>query len=183
MPAPPVSENLARNLRHLRGLRGLSQEAASGAAGIPRPTWGNLESGAANPTLQVLLKAARALDVSLEELLAAPRSACRLYRAAELRVSTKGDAAVRRLLPEPLPGLELERLELPAKGVMIGSPHTPGTREYLTCERGAIRLRAAGEAWTLTPGDVMVFPGDQKHSYENPGTAPCVAYSVVVIAP
>lgn len=181
--ARTAAENLARNLRQLREARGLSQAQAAKLAGVPRPTWGNLETGSANPTLQVLWKVAHALRVSLEEVLAAPRQDCRLYRAGELGHVTKGDAAVRRLLPEPLPGLEIERLELPPGGVMVGSPHTAGTREYLTCERGQVTLAAAGESWTLEPGDVLVFPGNQKHSYRNPGKAIAVAYSVVLLAP
>jgi transcriptional regulator with XRE-family HTH domain len=181
--AATAAANLARNLKQLREARGLSQAQAAKLAGVPRPTWGNLETGAANPTLQVLWKVAHALRVSLEEVLAAPRQDCRLYRAEELGFQTKGDAAVRKLLPEPLPGLEIERLEIPPGGVMVGSPHTAGTREYLTCERGKVVLAAAGDSWTLAPGDVMVFPGNQKHSYRNPGKSIAVAYSAVLLAP
>ena len=65
---------------------------------------------------------------------------------------------------------------------MIGVPHTPGTREYLTCERGTITLVASGERVTLSEGDVVGFRGDQKHSYENPSAATSIAYSVVVLA-
>jgi quercetin dioxygenase-like cupin family protein len=66
---------------------------------------------------------------------------------------------------------------------MSGIAHTPGTREYLTCEHGQIELSAAGATWTLSPGDVMVFRGDQKHGYRNPGHRSTVAYSVVAFAP
>ena len=38
-------------------------------AALPRATWTNLESGAANPTIAVLTKVALALQVSVEELL------------------------------------------------------------------------------------------------------------------
>jgi quercetin dioxygenase-like cupin family protein len=76
----------------------------------------------------------------------------------------------------------MDRLELEPGGVLVGVPHTAGTREYLTCELGRIELAAAGESWTLAPGDVLVFRGDQKHSYKNPGRLRAVAYSVVVLA-
>ena len=66
---------------------------------------------------------------------------------------------------------------------MTGIPHTPGTREYLTCESGQIQLVASGESFVLDPGDVVVFRGDQKHSYHNPVLDPAVAYSVVALAP
>ena len=62
-------------------------------------------------------------------------------------------------------------------------PHTAGTREYLTCETGEIELVASGEAWRVCPGDVVVFRGDQRHSYANPTGRVAVGYSVVVLNP
>jgi XRE family transcriptional regulator, regulator of sulfur utilization len=61
--------------------------------------------------------------------------------------------------------------------------HTPGTREYLTCESGRIELVASGERWELAPGDSLVFRGDQRHSYRNLDLRrPAVAISVVCFA-
>lgn len=90
---------------------------------------------------------------------------------------------MRRLLPHAIPGMEMDRIELPPGGRMQGVPHPPGTREYLTCETGEIVPVAAGESWNLRAGDVIAFRGDQRHSYANPGTRrPAVGYSVVVLA-
>jgi XRE family transcriptional regulator, regulator of sulfur utilization len=44
-------------------------------------------------------------------------------------------------------------------------------------------LGVAGEIFVLSPGDVVVFRGDQKHGYRNPGTTLTVAYSVIAFAP
>ena len=77
--------NLSANVRRLREERGLSQQRMATISGIPRPTWASLESGSANPTLSVLTRAATALQVSIEELIGAPRTAARLFRAGEIR--------------------------------------------------------------------------------------------------
>jgi XRE family transcriptional regulator, regulator of sulfur utilization len=177
-----VAANLAENVRLLRDARGLSQAQLAKAAGIPRPTWTNIESGAANPTLTVLLKVAAALHVRLEELLAAPRGTGHLYKAEELTVHRRGKVIIRKLLPEQLRGLDIERLELPVGASMAGVPHTPGTREYLTCERGSVELSVRGRTFVLDPGDVVVFAGDQRHSYRNAGRGLAVAHSVVTFA-
>ena len=68
---------------------------------------------------------------------------------------------------------------------MAGIPHTPGTREYLTCESAAASSSSAsGERWELGPGDVLVFRGDQRHGYRNlDARQPAVAISVVCFAP
>jgi quercetin dioxygenase-like cupin family protein len=89
---------------------------------------------------------------------------------------------VRKLLPDPLPGVEIDRLHLPPGARLVGVPHTAGTTEYLTCERGRLARTAAGERSVLEPGDVVVFRGDQKHSYENAGATVAVGYSFILIA-
>ena len=176
-------DHLADNIRALRATRALSQQQIARAAGIPRATWTHLESGAANPTLAVLVKVANALQVRLDELLAPPRQPARLLRASELPTRERGDVHIRKLLPEPLPGLDLERMVLPAGARMAGVPHTPGTREYLTCERGTVELAVGGERYRLGEGDVVSFRGDQRHGYHNPGTATAIAYSAIAFAP
>ena len=178
-----TAANLAANAKRLREARGLSQQQVARLAGIPRPTWASLESGGANPTLAVLKRAAAALQVSIEELIGPPRTAARLFAAAEVPVRRRQGAALRPLLPESIPGLDIARMELAPGGHLSGIPHTPGTREYLTCERGRIELVASGERFELGPGDAVVFRGDQRHSYHNlAARRPAVAISVVCFA-
>jgi XRE family transcriptional regulator, regulator of sulfur utilization len=176
-----IGATLGKNVKQLREARGFSQLQIARLAGVPRATWSNLESGAANPTLSVLHRAAAALQVSIEELISSPRAACRVYAKGTLPTRTPGQVLVRKLLPDPIPGMEIDRIEVAPGGRMTGVPHTPGTREYLTCEAGEILLVVGGERFHLDPGDVAVFRGDQRHSYHNPGRRPAVGYSVVVL--
>jgi transcriptional regulator with XRE-family HTH domain len=178
-----ASANLARNLRALRDAQGLTQAVLAERAGIPRATLAHLETGAGNPTLLVTIGIAAALNVSIEELVGPPRETGRLYRKADLPVRRRGTVSVSKLLPDPLPGIEVERLAIPVGATMRGVPHSAGTREYLFCERGLVELVATGQAWAVSPGDVVVFRGDQRHSYRNMGNEPAVAFSVVLLPP
>ena len=178
-----LAGRLAANLRQLREARGLTQEQIARLAGLPRATWSHLESGEANPTLSVVHRAALALQVPIEELTSTPRASGRLYRRDSLPTRKQGDVLLRKLLPDRIPGVLIDRMELPARGRMTGVPHMPGTREYLTCETGEIVLAVGGEQWRLAAGDVMTFRGDQRHSYANPGARAAVGYSVVLLAP
>ena len=173
---------LGQNVRQLREARGLTQQQVARIAKLPRATWSHVESGAGNPTLAVLDKVATALQVPIEELTSAARGVGRLHPREALRARKQGDGEVRQLLPDPIPGMVIDRMSIPAQGRIPGVPHMPGTREYLTCESGEIVLAAGGEQWRLTPGDVVVFKGDQRHSYTNAGSRPAVGYSVVVLA-
>jgi transcriptional regulator with XRE-family HTH domain len=177
-----VPARLAANIGQLRESRGLTQQQMAKLAGVPRATWAHLESGNANPTLSVLHRAAAALQVTMEELIRAPRPAVKHFPASAVPVRMRGPVAIRKLLPDPIPGMEIDRMELPAGARLVGIPHVPATTEYLTCEKGSIVLVASGESWTLAPGDVVVFRGDQRHSYANPGDRTAVGYSVVVLA-
>lgn len=64
-----VTERLARNLRRLRQEKGWSQEEFAFHAEVHRTYVSDLERGARNPTITVVDKIARALDVKLGELL------------------------------------------------------------------------------------------------------------------
>lgn len=163
-----AKKNLGVNVRRLREARGLSQQRLADLSGIPRPTWASLETGTANPTLTVLSKAAGAFNVSIEELIGPPRSEFQFIPAVKVRERRRQGARVRPLVPEAIPGLEISRTELEPGGRMAGIPHKTGTREYLTCERGQVELVAGGEHHRLNAGDMLVFRGDQRHSYVNP---------------
>jgi transcriptional regulator with XRE-family HTH domain len=178
-----LSERLAANIKQLRLARGLTQQQMAKASGLPRATWANVESSAANPTLAVLHRVAIALQVPIEELIALPRADVKHYPRGSLPVRQRGNVTVRSLLPDEIAGMLIERIEIPAESRLIGVPHTPGTREYLTCEAGEIELVASGRTFRLVAGDVAVFRGDQRHSYANAGRRLAVGYSVVMLEP
>ncbi len=176
---------LAANLAELRGKHRLTQAGLAGRAGMPRSTLSHLESGAGNPTLRHLAALSAALGVSLEELVAPPRADCVLVRARDLPRAERGQgsATLVRLLPDALPGLQVERLEFRPGGWLRGTPHVTGAKEYLTCLEGALRLTVAGASYDLGPGDVLAFPGDQPHAYRNPGGRRSAGLSVVALVP
>jgi transcriptional regulator with XRE-family HTH domain len=178
-----LSRNIAANIRQLRQSRNLTQEQLAKVSGVPRPTWSNLESGMANPTVSVLARVAAALQVPLEELVSPPKAQARLYKASAIPTKERGRVIIRKLLPDQLHGLELDRMEMPPGAQMTGIPHRLGTREYLACESGRVQLTVAGDKYELEVGDVVVFRGDQKHSYANRGHDVAVAYSAIVLGP
>lgn len=178
-----LSGRLGRNIRQLRQARGLTQQQMAKLSGLPRATWANLESGDGNPTLAVLHAVAMAFQVSLEEIVAEPRASAKIFKRGSLPERLRGTVRVSSLLPDKVPGMQIERLELPVGARMVGVPHTAGTREYLTCESGELQLVASGEAFDMQEGDVVVFRGDQRHSYVNRGRKPAVGYSVVTLRP
>ena len=147
----------------------MSLEQLAKISGIPRTTLSHIESGEGNPSLTTLSKLALALGVPYEELLSAPKSSCILMRNHELKKHQRAQGKVNKveLLPRPIPGLQFERLELQAYALLIGTPHSKGTREYFTCTKGKIEVMIEGNGYILAEGDVLAFLGDRKHTYKN----------------
>lgn len=179
-----VGQHLARNLASLRHARKLTQDALAAAAGVPRSTIANLESGDANPSLAVLMKVAQALQVPLEELLATPRAKVRQWSAEDVGARQRGRGISERpLVPEPVPDQMCSLMDFAPGGVMGGTPHLPGTREFFTCLQGRVNLFVAGERYELAEGDVLAFPGNLPHSYQNPDAERAArGVSLVVLA-
>jgi transcriptional regulator with XRE-family HTH domain len=180
-----ISKYLSLNMTALRRKRGLTQTALARLARVPRSTLTHLESGAGNPSLMNLARISAALQVSIEELLARPRANCKLIRADELpkQIRSQGAGVIYKLLPDPIPGMEIDRMEINPGGRVGGIPHVGGTKEYFTVIRGEITIHVAGEKIRLNAGDVLAFPGDQAHAYLNTGLVKSVGLSVVALAP
>jgi transcriptional regulator with XRE-family HTH domain len=185
-PLQSLGANLAHNLREIRELRGLTQAQLASLCEVPRSTVANIEAGGSNPTLSVLARLASSLHLSLEEMLARPRARCELFEPGSLpenEYRRSGLVRLRHLLPHPIPGMAIERMELDPGARFAGSPHPTGTQEFLCCEKGRIKLWVAGETFDLERGAVAAFSGDQRHSYLNPGKTLAVGFSVVSLEP
>jgi transcriptional regulator with XRE-family HTH domain len=180
-----TAAHLAANVESLRRDRSLSQQALSDLAGIPRSTITHIESGLGNPSLSNLCLLAAALGVSIEELLSRPREQVTLLRSDAVPVLQRGAGQVQlhKLMPDRVRGIEIDRLEMAPGGSMAGQPHIQGSKEYLMVTRGEVRVSVAGAEHRVKVGDVLAFPGDQRHGYRNATKRPASALSVVLPMP
>ena len=63
-----ATKKIGENIRHIRNQRGLSQMALALETGSAQRYIGEIERGLKSPTIRMLNKIAKALDVSLEEI-------------------------------------------------------------------------------------------------------------------
>jgi DNA-binding XRE family transcriptional regulator len=66
-----IQARFGRTVRGLRAKAGYSQESFADAIHVHRTTMGAIERGEGNPTLDMIVKVARGLEVSLSELFVA----------------------------------------------------------------------------------------------------------------
>ena len=181
----PLSRNLAIRIQDLRKKRNLTQAALATLADVPRSTIANLESGTGNPSLINLAKISGALGTSIEMLLSAPKALSKLILANDIKSinRSQGEVTIVKLLPDPIPGMEIDKSEINPGAKMRGIPHAAGTKEYLHCIQGEFNIVVGGENFRVLKGDVLSFPGENHHSYENVGKVKAIGLSVVVITP
>jgi quercetin dioxygenase-like cupin family protein len=158
------------NLRRIRLRRGLSQ----------------VELGRSTPTINVVWRIARALDLPFSALLAAgdDRTTAVLRRAeAKVLASPDHRFTSRALFPFTGPRrVEFYELRLAPGAVERAEAHAPGTTEHLAVASGAVEITVEGAATSLDAGDAILFHADVRHAYANPTGAEAVLYLVMTYA-
>jgi len=156
------------------------------AAGVSRRMVINVEQGVANPSVGTLLRISDALGVGLPALVELPRpkpvKVTRRDDGAALWSSEAGGRGVLVAGTEPPDVLELWDWTLAPGDQHVSEAHTPGTKELLQVQEGAITVEVADESVILEAGDALAFPGDVAHSYANPGPQPA-RFSLAVFEP
>jgi mannose-6-phosphate isomerase-like protein (cupin superfamily) len=149
---------------------------------------GQIELGQSAPTINVLWKVARALDVSFSALIGGGNkvaSAVLMPRAqAKVLTSYDGTFCSRALFPSSGERRNVEFYELRLSGGRCekAEPHSVGTTENLIVAAGKLELVTAGERFVLNKGDAIFFNADVPHEYHNPGDVESVMYLVMTYA-
>ena len=181
-PAESIHRDLGSRLKHLRAARGWSLEALATASGVSRSMLSQIEREQANPTLAVTLRIARAFGLSLGELLEAPGagSAITVIRADDHAFHYK-DCRIRTLSPLNLEkDVEFYEVRLQPGGALRSSPHFEGTREFLTVQKGRVRIESATDAEELSPGASASYRADVAHAIINAGKGEAVVFLIVI---
>jgi len=60
------------------------------------------------------------------------------------------------------------------------APHFEGTREFLTVQKGRVRVESAGDTEELNPGDSAHYRADVPHAIINSGKGDAAVYLIVI---
>ena len=184
--APDLAPVVGDNLKRLRAKRGLSLEKLAQKSGVSRAMLGQIELGQSAPTINVLWKIARALDVTFSALIQTQTDAsCTVLRVKDAKTLASGDGAFKSRALFPFDGprkAEFYELKLTPQGREEADAHAPGTVENLVVTEGTVMIRVGAEVHELSVGDAIIFEADVAHAYENPHDAPAVMYLVMTYA-
>jgi transcriptional regulator with XRE-family HTH domain len=184
-PAEAINRHLGSRVKQLRAGRGWSLEALANASGVSRSMLSQIEREEANPTLAVTLRIARAFGLSLGELLDMPgaASAVTVIRADDnaYHYRSDKDCRIRTLSPLNLEkDVEFYEIRLQTGGALRSSPHFEGTREFLTVQKGRVRIESAGDTEELAPGDSASYRADVPHAILNSGRGEATVLLIVI---
>jgi transcriptional regulator with XRE-family HTH domain len=184
-PADAVNRHLGTRVKHLRGTRGWSLESLANASGVSRSMLSQIEREQANPTLAVTLRIARAFGLTLGELLEMPgaASAVTVIRSNDHthHYRSDKDCMIRTLSPLNLEkDVEFYEVRLQPGGGLRSAPHFEGTREFLTLQKGRLRIESANDAEELNAGDSASYRADVSHALVNIGKTEAVVFLIVI---
>lgn len=178
-----VGENLVR----LRKRRGLSLERLAALSGVSRAMLCQIEAGESTPTIALLWKVSRGLDVRFADLLGDERTGdVQVLPAGSAKVLRSADGAFesRALFPfDSRRRAEFYELRVRRGHVERAEAHAEGTYENLFVQAGRMRLTIGdAEPVELKAGDAIYFRADVPHVYENRGARDAVLYLVMTYA-
>ncbi|HEX9296725.1 MAG TPA: XRE family transcriptional regulator [Polyangiaceae bacterium] len=178
-----VSGHLRRRLKQLRTERTWSLDALARASGVSRSMLSQIERGQANPTVGVTFRIARAFGISLAELLEAPgaTTSVTVIRTQDRAYHYRSDAdcTIRTLSPLNLEkDVEFYEVQLKEGGELRSAAHFRGTREFLTVQKGRVRVESGSDVEDLVKGDSASYRADLPHAIVNVGRGPAHVFLV-----
>lgn len=170
-PESAIPAALGRNLRRLRTRQGLSLERLARLSGVSRAMLGQIELGRSAPTITVLWKIARALDVTLTALTRLDgRGDVLLMREDQARSFVSPDGLVQsRSLAPPGEGRGTDFLEIRLRpgGCETGGGVSSGASINLVVAEGAVELCVGKGSHRLAAGDAVLFEAERTYQCRN----------------
>jgi transcriptional regulator with XRE-family HTH domain len=178
-----INRHFGARVKDLRAGRGWSLEALANASGVSRSMLSEIEREQANPTLAVTMRIAQAFAMSLGDLLEMPTvsSSVTVIRANDRAYHYRSDESCRIRTLSPLnleKDVEFYEVQLQPGGALRSAPHFEGTREFLTVQKGWIRVESGADKDDLGRGDSASYRADIPHAIINIGKTEAVVFLV-----
>jgi len=182
-PADHLNRRLGRRVKDLRAERGWSLARLATVSGVSRSMLSEIEREQANPTLGVAFRIARAFGMALGDLVETPGATptVNVIRAGDRAYHYRSDkdCRIRTLSPLHLEkDVEFYEVQLQPGGALRSAAHFEGTREFVTVEKGRVRVESGGGGEVLERGDSATYRADVPHAIINTGRSEAVVFLV-----
>jgi transcriptional regulator with XRE-family HTH domain len=165
---PDDDQRVAAWIRAYRLRRNLTLAQLSELSGVSVGHLSRLENGTRTPTVRLLLQLARALGVSVGELVGETSQQSTVYvsRSVDRHTIEADDTSLESLSDPSLRWLQAVELNLmPGR---VGEPASHAGEEWIYVLSGAIEVDLNGSICSLAADDAVHFRADVPHALRNP---------------
>ncbi len=181
-----LADNLGRRIKEIRLQQGLTLNELAARSDVSRAMLSKVERSEKSPTLQVLVRIATGLRLSLSMLLGpdAVTAKVSVVRAKDQVPFVDRDSGFERMVVAPErdgSGIEILRHRIPAgrsSGVLPA--YEVPTEKYIVVQSGRLTAHLGDEAHVLAAGDTLHFSIEKPYHLANEGKVPCQYYVFVV---
>ena len=177
---------IGARVRQLRKSAGLTLEQLANRSGVSRAMLSHVERNEKSPTLPVVVKIARGLDVSLSKLMGAQddQGAVSILRRADRLTYKDPKTGFERQILSPQhqgDGVEVLLHRIPP-GQSSGSlsVYSSPTHKYLVIQEGQLTVVLEDGSHLLQAGDSMCFDVTAPYRFINEGATLC-SYLMVIV--
>lgn len=179
-----TAKTLCERVKEQRQKRHWTLEQLSDASGVSRSMLSQIERGQANPTLTVACRIAQAFGISIGDLVEEPwaASGISVIRADDPAHIFRSDdkCQIRTLSPLNMEkNIEFYEIMLAPGASIDSAPHFDGTKEFLTIQKGAMKVLSGSDRCELKKGDSAHYRADVPHSIRNNTKSDAHAFLVV----
>ena len=168
MPSPvdPIREAVAANVRRARLVHGLSLRDLALRTGTSKALLSQIERAVANPTIDVLVRVAAALDLSVSDLIRTHLDAPEVVRRGEGTPIQLEEVSIRTLFAiSDRRRLDMSEGTLPPHTRSARSEHGRASLEYAYVVEGTVSVSSLDWVVELRAGDSIRFSAEAEHVY------------------
>jgi len=168
------TRSFAISLKELRTQKHLSLQDLAVRANVSKSMISKIERSDVQPSLDVALRLAAALKITLAEMLRSDQyeSPHLIMREHQAVISSDEGGWDRRVLSPSFKAknIEVVHARLGAhKHVGEALVHPVGSEEYVAVLKGTLKITVGDRSYALRQGDSFFFEADKRHALENPG--------------
>lgn len=176
---PPL---LGKNIYNQRIKNKISLDTLSKRSGVSKSMLSQIEQDKTNPTIVTVWKIARALNITVQELMESSNDNIEVIRFHDLPFIHSADKLCEIRIDSPVhmaDNLELYHFTLKPNGKHFSKPHC-SSEEFLTVIEGTVKVCSGECCVTLEKGDTCRYKGDTEHSVENINDGYSQVYVIVL---
>jgi transcriptional regulator with XRE-family HTH domain len=177
---PPL---IGKNILTERKTRKMSLDELARRSGVSKSMLSQIEQDKTNPTLMTAWKIAKALEMTIEELMEAEGDTMiEVIRCDDAPVIFSDDKLCEIRIDSPMhmtDSLELYQMIFAEGGKLISDPHFAKAEEFLTVIEGTLQVTSGDSSSVLQKGDTARYKADVHHAIENMSEGSSEAYVVV----